>query len=96
MTGPFDAGIEHYPMSGLDEYLIHNHPHPVRVMWTSDPQAYERMWFTCQDRTGDLLVVAGMGSIPTWGRPRPSPSSTCAAATRRSGPTGSWGWTGWT
>jgi hypothetical protein len=67
MTGPFDAGIEHYPMSGLDEYLIHNHPHPVRVMWTSDPQAYERMWFTCQDRTGDLLVVAGMGIYPNLG-----------------------------
>ncbi len=65
--GPFDASIEHYPMSGLDEYLIHNHPHPVRVMWTSDPQAYERMWFTAQDRTGDLLVVTGMGIYPNLG-----------------------------
>ena len=76
MTGPldvpivgarFEAGIEHYPMSGLDEFLIHNHPHPVRVMWTSDPQAYERMWFTSQDTTGDLLVVAGMGVYPNLG-----------------------------
>jgi len=63
----FDAGVEHYPMSGLDEFLIHNHPNPVRVMWTSDVQAYERMWFTCQDRTGDLLVVAGMGIYPNLG-----------------------------
>ena len=54
-------------MSGLDEFLIHNHPHPVRVMWTSDVQAYERMWFTCQDTTGDLLVVAGMGIYPNLG-----------------------------
>ena len=52
---------------GLDEFLIHNHPHPVRVMWTSDLQAYERMWFTCQDTTGDLLVVAGMGIYPNLG-----------------------------
>ena len=54
-------------MSGLDEFMIHNHPHPVRVMWTSDPQAYERMWFTSQDSTGELLVVAGMGIYPNLG-----------------------------
>jgi hypothetical protein len=28
----FDAGAEHSPMSGIDEYLVHNYPHPVRVM----------------------------------------------------------------
>jgi hypothetical protein len=67
VTGPFGADIEHYPMSGLDELLVHNHPNPVRVMWTSDDRAYERMWFTCQDRTGDLLVVAGMGIYPNLG-----------------------------
>lgn len=50
----FDASAEHSPMSGLDELLIHNHPHPVRVMWTGDSQAYERMWFTAQDHVGDL------------------------------------------
>ena len=67
MTGLYEAGPEHYPLSGVDEFMIHNHPHPVRVMWTSDLQAYERMWFTCQDRTGDLLVVAGMGIYPNLG-----------------------------
>jgi hypothetical protein len=67
VTETYDASIEHYPMSGLDEFLIHNHPHPVRIMWTSDVQAYERMWFTCQDTTGDLLVVAGMGVYPNLG-----------------------------
>ncbi len=67
MSGQFDADVEHYPMSGLDELLIHNHPNPVRVMWTSDDRAYERMWFTCQDETGDLLVVAGMGVYPNLG-----------------------------
>ena len=67
MPDRFDAGIEYYPMSGLDEFLIHNHPHPVRVMWTSDVRAYERMWFTSHDTTGDLLVVAGMGIYPNLG-----------------------------
>ena len=67
LSAPFDASVEHYPMSGLDEFLIHNHPHPVRVMWTSDAQAYERMWFTSHDTTGDLLVVAGMGIYPNLG-----------------------------
>lgn len=63
----FDASSEHKPLSGLDELMIHNHPHPVRVMWTSDAQAYERVCFTAQDRVGDLLVVAGMGMYPNLG-----------------------------
>ena len=68
VSAPYDASVEHYPMSGVDEFMIHNHPHPVRVMWTSDVQAYERMWFTSHDTTGDLLVVDW---IPAEGvRPR--------------------------
>ena len=39
----FDASPEHSPMSGIDEFLVHNYPHPVRVMWTTDAQAYERI-----------------------------------------------------
>ena len=60
----FEASAEHAPMSGLDEYLIHNNPLPVRVMWTSDPRSYERVWFTSQDRTGELLVVCGVAFYP--------------------------------
>ena len=63
----FDANPEHSPMSGLDEYLIHNYPHPVRVMWTTDAQAYERIWFTIQDDVGDLLVVCGLAFYPNLG-----------------------------
>ncbi len=54
-------------MSGLDEYLIHNNPLPVRVMWTSDMRAYERVWFTAQDRTGTLFVVCGLAFYPNLG-----------------------------
>ncbi|HMD44786.1 MAG TPA: hypothetical protein VKG43_01405 [Acidimicrobiales bacterium] len=62
-----EANREHSPMSGIDEYLVHNYPHPVRVMWTPDAQAYERIWFTSGDRVGDLLVVCGMGIYPNLG-----------------------------
>lgn len=60
----FEAGAEVAPMSGIDEYLVHNYPQPVRVMSTSDPRAFERNWFTCQDRTGDLYVITGTGFYP--------------------------------
>jgi hypothetical protein len=71
MTGagasPYPASPEHAPLSGLDEFLVHNAPHPVRVMWTPDAQAYERVWFTCQDRVGELLVVIGLAFYPNLG-----------------------------
>ncbi|MBX3286924.1 MAG: hypothetical protein KF703_16365 [Actinobacteria bacterium] len=67
IAGFFEASAEHRPMSGLDELMVHNHPHPLRVMWTGDSQAYERIWFTAQDHVGELMVVAGMGMYPNLG-----------------------------
>ncbi len=67
MTTLFPASEEHAPLSGLDEFLIHNSPYPVRVMWTPDAQAYERVWFTCQDRVGEVLVVVGLAFYPNLG-----------------------------
>ena len=66
-TSPYSASPEHAPLSGLDEFLVHNAPYPVRVMWTPDAQAYERVWFTCQDREGELLVVIGLAFYPNLG-----------------------------
>jgi hypothetical protein len=66
-ASPFPASPEHAPLSGLDEFLVHNAPYPVRVMWTPDAQAYERVWFTCQDRIGELLVVIGLAFYPNLG-----------------------------
>jgi hypothetical protein len=54
-------------MSGIDEYLVHNYPHPVRVMWTTDAQAYERIWFSTVDDVGALLVVCGFAIYPNLG-----------------------------
>ena len=66
-ASPFPASDEHAPLAGIDEFLIHNAPYPVRVMWTPDAQAYERVWFTCQDKVGDLLVVIGLAFYPNLG-----------------------------
>ena len=66
-TSPYPAAAEHAPLSGLDEFLVHNAPYPVRVMWTPDAQAYERVWFTCQDKVGDLLLVVGLAFYPNLG-----------------------------
>jgi len=55
---------EHSPLTALDEFLVHNSPQPIRVMYTTDVRTYERLWFTCQDRTGDLYVVTGLGFYP--------------------------------
>lgn len=63
----FQAPDEYSPMSGLDEYMVHNNPLPIRAMWTSDPQAYERLWFSAFDKTGDILVLVGMGFYPNLG-----------------------------
>jgi hypothetical protein len=66
-SSPHPASLEHEPLSGLDEFLVHNAPYPVRVMWTPDAQAYERVWFTCHDRVGELLVVVGLAFYPNLG-----------------------------
>jgi hypothetical protein len=66
-ASPYPASDEHAPLSGLDEFPIHNAPYPVRVMWTPDAQAYERVWFTCQDKVGELLVVIGLAFYPNLG-----------------------------
>ncbi|MHB8669215.1 MAG: hypothetical protein ACYDAD_01440 [Acidimicrobiales bacterium] len=63
----FQVSPEHSPMSGLDEYLVHNHPNPLRVMWTSDDRAYERIWFSSHDDRGDLMAVCGLGFYPNLG-----------------------------
>jgi hypothetical protein len=67
MPSPYPASAEHAPLSGLDEFLVHNSPYPVRVMWTPDAQAYERVWFTCQDRVGAVLAVMGLAFYPNLG-----------------------------
>lgn len=83
-------------MSGIDEFMVHNYPHPVRVMWTPDSQAYERIWFTCQDRVGDVLMVCGMGIYPNLGTAEAFAIVNVGGRTPRSGPIGGSPTTEWT
>lgn len=59
---------EQFPLSPLDDYLIHQTPDPIRVMWTGDPRAYERYWMVCHDPAGEVLVAAGGSFYPNLDR----------------------------
>jgi hypothetical protein len=59
---------EQFPLSPLDDYLIHQTPDPVRVMWTGDPRAYERYWTICHDPAGEMLIATGGSFYPNLNR----------------------------
>lgn len=59
---------EQFPLSPLDDYLIHQTTDPVRVMWTGDPRAYERYWMVCYDPSGDVMVATGGSIYPNLDR----------------------------
>jgi hypothetical protein len=59
---------EQFPLSPLDDYMIHQTPDPIRVVWTGDPRAYERYWMVCNDPTGTVLVAAGGSFYPNLDR----------------------------
>ncbi|HEY1688865.1 MAG TPA: hypothetical protein VGF95_08370 [Solirubrobacteraceae bacterium] len=59
---------EQFPLSPLDDYMIHQTPDPIRVMWTSDPRAYERYWMVCHDAAGEVLLATGGSFYPNLDR----------------------------
>lgn len=59
---------EQFPLSPMDDYLVHQTPDPVRVMWTGDPRAYERYWMVSHDATGDVLIATGGSFYPNLDR----------------------------
>ncbi|MEV4602930.1 hypothetical protein AB0K15_36730 [Amycolatopsis sp. NPDC049253] len=59
---------EQFPLSPLDDYLIHQTPDPIRVMATGDPRAYERYWMICHDPTGEVMVATGGSFYPNLDR----------------------------
>lgn len=63
-----ETSPEHAPMWALTELPVHEWSTRDMLMEaTTDPRAYERYWFTCQDRTGDLLLVTGFALYPNLG-----------------------------
>ncbi|MGH9137604.1 MAG: hypothetical protein ACRD0G_11235 [Acidimicrobiales bacterium] len=51
----------------LDEYPIHQTPLSLRHVATSDRNFYDRWYFNAHDRTGEVLLVTGMGVYPNLG-----------------------------
>ncbi len=63
-----DVSEEHGGMNALDELPVHEwSERDMRFQSTTDPRAYERYWFTAQDKKGDLFVVTGFGLYPNLG-----------------------------
>jgi hypothetical protein len=56
---------EQFPLSPIDDHMIHQTPDPIRVMWSSDPRAYERYWVVMHDDAGELMVVTGGSFYPS-------------------------------
>lgn len=59
---------EQFPLSPLDDYMIHQTPDPVRVVWTGDPRAYERYWMICYDPAGEVMIATGGSIYPNLDR----------------------------
>jgi hypothetical protein len=59
---------EQFPLSPMDDFMIHQTPDPIRVMWTGDPRAYERYWMVCHDQAGEVLVAVGGSFYPNLDR----------------------------
>lgn len=59
---------EQFPLSPIDDFMIHQTPDPVRVMWTTDPRAYERYWMLCHDQSGEILLATGGSFYPNLDR----------------------------
>lgn len=59
---------EQFPLSPADDYMIHQTPDPVRVVWTGDPRAYERYWMVCADTSGETIIATGGSIYPNLDR----------------------------
>lgn len=59
---------EQFPLSPLDDYMIHQTPDPIRVVWTGDFRAYERYWMVCHDTEGHVMVATGGSFYPNLDR----------------------------
>jgi len=51
----------------FDDFMIHQYPYPVSQMWTTDPRAFERIYFNIHDRSGEFVVLLGAGVHPNLG-----------------------------
>ena len=59
-----DHFAEQFPLSPLDDHLIHQTPDPIRTAYTTDPRFFERHWNVFHDSAGDLLIATGGSFYP--------------------------------
>lgn len=59
-----DHFCEQFPLSPVDDHLIHQTPDPIRTAYTTDPRFFERHWNVFHDEAGELLVVTGGSFYP--------------------------------
>jgi hypothetical protein len=51
----------------MDEYPIHQIPLSMEYVGTGDRNFYDRCYFAGHDRTGDILLITGLGVYPNLG-----------------------------
>ena len=51
----------------LDEFPLHQAPLPIAWADSSDRNFYDRCYFNAHDRTGDLMLITGLGYYPNLG-----------------------------
>ncbi|HEX9682496.1 MAG TPA: hypothetical protein VGA13_05405 [Acidimicrobiales bacterium] len=67
MQLPQPAVPEWSSLSGFDDFPVHQAAEPVRHAATSDRNFYDRYYFNCFDRGGQIMAVFGMGVYPNLG-----------------------------
>lgn len=59
---------EQFPLSAIDDHLIHQTPEPIRVVASTDPRFFDRYWFVLHDDSGDLMLALGGSVYPNLDR----------------------------
>jgi hypothetical protein len=54
-------------ISPLDEFPLHQAPLPLAWANSSDRNFYDRSYFNAHDRTGEIMVITGLGYYPNLG-----------------------------
>ncbi|MEV0582680.1 hypothetical protein [Nonomuraea sp. NPDC050310] len=54
-------------LSPLDDYPVHQAAQVMRHVATSDRNFYDRYYFNCHDRSGELMLIVGLGQYPNLG-----------------------------
>ncbi len=55
---------DQFPLAPVDDFMIHQTPDPVRVVWSTDPRFYERHWNVFHDDVGEVMIATGGSFYP--------------------------------